>query len=458
MLAVRDIWEGMGPELVACRAPAEATFQRAVIDSREAAPGDLFFALHGERHDGHEFVLDALNCGAAGAVVERPIDAPAQTSLFQVSDSLSALQRLASYWLRRHDLPVVAVTGSVGKTTCKELIAAVLGRDYRVLKSEANLNTEIGIPLTLLRLDPEHQRAVLEYAMYARGDIALLCRIAPPKIGVVTNVAPVHLERLGSLAAITSAKAELVEALPPDGLAVLNGDDPRVAATASRTRARVLFYGQSQQCHVRGSDVVSRGLDGITFRLTYGEESAAVSCPLPGRHHLYPCLAAAAVALNDGMSLDEAAAALAGARPAARLRVIAGPDSSTIIDDSYNASPPAMLAALDLLSEMPGRRIALLGEMRELGAAEEEGHRQVGERAASACDLLFVLGERAAPLAQAARQHGLLDVRTPGSTEEAAEALRRELRSGDYLLVKASRAMALETVVDALAEPGRVAT
>src|SRR3990170_377908 len=251
MLAVSDVWEGTKDVLVAGRGPAGMTFSRAVIDSREARPGDLFFALRGERHDGHDFVASALAAGAAGAVVERPVEASPDAALFHVSDSLQALQRLAAHWRRRHDVRVIAVTGSVGKTTCKELIAAALGTRDRVLKSEANLNTEIGIPLTLLRLTPEHQRAVLELAMYARGEIALLARIAAPQVGVVTNIGPVHLERLGSMGSIVAAKAELVEALPADGLAVLNGDDARAASLAARTRARVLLYGQSAQCQVR---------------------------------------------------------------------------------------------------------------------------------------------------------------------------------------------------------------
>jgi len=450
MLAVPDVWEGTKEVLVASRGPAGATFGRAVIDSRQAGPGDLFFALRGQRHDGHDFVSSALAAGATGAVVERPLDVPGESALFQVSDSLVALQRLGAYWRRRHNIRVVAVTGSVGKTTCKELIAAILARRYRVLKSEANLNTEIGIPLTLLQLTPDHQRAVLEFAMYDRGEIALLSRIAAPQVGVVTNIGPVHLERLGYMGAIVAAKAELVEALPADGVAVLNGDDPRVARLATRTRARALLYGQSPQCHLRASDVQSRGLEGISFRLTHGEASVPVSCALPGRHHVYPALAAAAVALTEGMTLAEIADALPQARPELRLRVLPGPGGSTLIDDSYNASPASMLAALDLLAELPGRRIALLGEMRELGAAEEEGHRRVGQRAAAACDLLLVLGDRAQPLAEAARQAGHQDVRFLESAEAAESEIRAEARRGDHILIKASRALALETLVDAL--------
>ncbi len=447
---MRDVWEGTSGLLVAGSGPAGATFARAIIDSREAAAGDLFFALRGDRADGHDFAAAAIAAGAAGAVVERPLAAPPGAAVFQVSDTLPALQRLSAYWRRRHDLGVVAVTGSVGKTTAKETIASVLETRYRVLKSEANINTEIGIPLTLLRLTPQHQRAVLELGMYARGDIALLAKIAAPRIGVVTNVGPVHLERLGSMGAIVAAKAELVEALPTNGLAVLNGDDARVAAMAARTPAPAVLYGLSSQCHVRAVGVAGHGLDGFSFRLSSGGASIPVRCPLPGRHHVYPALAAAAVALHEGFTLEEIAAALAGARFDLRLRVLPGPHGCTLIDDTYNASPASMLAALDLLSELPGRRVALLGDMRELGAAEEAGHRRVGERAASACDLLFVIGERARPLAEAAAAAGRRETHFLDSQEEAIETLRRETRAGDHLLIKASRALALEDVVDAL--------
>ena len=450
---MESVVQGTAELLVAGYGPAGRHFNRAVIDSRQVQPGDLFFALRGQQHDGHDFVVDAVTRGAAGVVVERPLDAPPEVAVFQVSDSLSALQRLAAYCRGRHDVRAVGVTGSVGKTTCKELTAAVLGARWRVLKSEANLNTEIGLPLSLLRLTSEHQRAVLEMAMYGPGEIDLLCRIARPHIGVVTNIGPVHLERLGSMGAIAAAKAELVEALPADGTAVLNGDDPRVAAMASRTRARVLLYGRSQQCEVRGSDLASRGLDGISFQLTYGGASERVETPLPGRHHLYPALAAAAVGLAEGMPLTEVATALREARPQLRQRLVTSAKGATILDDSYNASPQSMLAALDLLEELPGRRIALLGEMLELGSAEEESHRRVGQQAAARADLVLVVGERARPLYEAAKAAGPAEVRLLANTEEATPLLRSELKPGDYLLVKASRALALESVVDALVAP-----
>jgi UDP-N-acetylmuramoyl-tripeptide--D-alanyl-D-alanine ligase len=450
-LTVADIWEGLGGALVASDVPGHPTFERGLIDSREARAGDLFFALPGERADGHDFVASALSAGAAGAVVGRAVETPEGSAVFIVSNPLNALQRLAAMWRRRHEARVIAVTGSVGKTTVKELIASVLSHRFRVLKSEANLNTEIGIPLTLLNLRPEHERAVLEFGMYQPGDVALLARIGKPAVGVVTNVSYVHLERVRSFGRIVAAKAELVEALPADGLAVLNGDDANVAAMSRRTRARSILYGLSEQCDVRATDVTSRGLDGFSFRLQAGGSTLDIDCPLPGKHHVYPALAAAAVALEEGMTPDEVASALREARLDLRLTVRTGPNGSTIIDDSYNASPASMIAALDLLSESKARRrIAVLGHMRELGAAEDEGHEQVGRHAATTCDVLMVCGEDARLLAEAARAAGHTGVRLLATPEETAETLRQELREGDVCLVKASRAVGLESVVEAL--------
>jgi UDP-N-acetylmuramoyl-tripeptide--D-alanyl-D-alanine ligase len=377
--------------------------------------------------------------------------------MFLVNDPLNALQRLAENWRSRHEATVIAVTGSVGKTTAKELIATVLSRRYRTLKSEANLNTEIGIPLTLLQLRAEHQRAVLEFAMYQTGDIALLARIGRPSVGVVTNVSYVHLERLRSFGRIIAAKAELPEALPPDGLAVLNGDDPNVAAMARRTRARTLLFGLSEQCDVRATNVTGRGLDGFSFNLTTGgrlkSQSVEIDCPLPGKHHVYPALAAATVALDDGLPLDEVAEALREARLDLRLTVRPGRNGATIIDDSYNASPASMVAALDLLAESKAkRRIAVLGHMRELGTAETSGHELVGRHAAKSCDVLIVSGTEARILAEAAGLAGHGNVQLSETPEETAELLKRQLGKGDLCLIKGSRAVGLEAVVEAVVE------
>ncbi|MCJ7811608.1 MAG: UDP-N-acetylmuramoyl-tripeptide--D-alanyl-D-alanine ligase [Dehalococcoidia bacterium] len=452
MLTVQDITAALDPLLnLVIRAIGRQSFSGVAIDSRQVQPGDLFIALPGEHRHGREFIPDAISRGAAGVIAEKqPRDLPHDVCFFQVDNTLAALQRLAAYWRGKYRVKVVGITGSVGKTTCNELTAAVLSSGYQVLKSEANLNTEIGLPLTLLQLRPEHEQVVLEMGMYGLGDIRLLCQMARPQIGVVTNVGPVHLERLGTLEAIAQAKAELVESLPVDGWAVLNGDDPLVAAMAERTSARVALFGESPQCSVRGTVLSTSGLEGISFRLTCDDESVDVSAPLPGRHNLYNALAAATVGLANGLSLQEVAAALAAADVLLRLRVLSGPQGSTILDDTYNASPASMLAALDLLAELPGRHLALLGDMLELGTFEEEGHCLVGERAAQTTDILYTVGERGRIIGEAAQAAGHQDVRFLASKEAAAAAIRETLSEGDHLLVKASRAMALETVIEEL--------
>jgi UDP-N-acetylmuramoyl-tripeptide--D-alanyl-D-alanine ligase len=345
---------------------------------------------------------------------------------------------------------VIAVTGSVGKTTTKEIAASVLSGRFRVLKNEANFNNEIGLPLTLLTLTPRHEKAVLEMGMYAPGEIRLLCELARPHVGVVTNVGPVHLERLGSVEAIAAAKAELVEALPKDGVAILNGDDPRVRAMSNKTKARVLLFGTSGDCGVRGTDLETKGLDGISFLLGYGGESLRIRTRLPGRHLLPNALAAAAVALVEGIKLDEVAQALAVARVPLRLHVYRGRNDSTILDDTYNASPASMLAALELLADLPGRRIAMLGDMRELGSEEQEGHRLVGREAARAAQVIYAVGELGRLIGEEAKSAGHPAVSLWSSKEEAARQLASELRVGDVVLLKASRAMALETILPEL--------
>jgi UDP-N-acetylmuramoyl-tripeptide--D-alanyl-D-alanine ligase len=452
MLGMQDITSGLGAMLQAIDGPRRGRpFARVTIDSRQVQADDLFVALPGERHNGHDFIAHAVAGGAAGVLAEHlPSGLPPDVTLFQVSNSLAALQALAAYWRSRHDLKVIGITGSVGKTTCKELTAAVLASRFAVLKSEANLNTEIGLPLTLLQLRPDHQRAVLEMGMYGPGEIHLLCQIARPQMGVVTNVGPIHMERLGSLEAIAAAKAELVESLPPEGTAFLNSDDPLAAAMAQRTAARVVSFGTSPSCHVRGSALASAGLGGVTYRLVHGDESVDVQTTLPGRHNLPNVLAAAAVGLADGLSLHQVAEGLHKADVPLRLRILTGPNGSTIIDDTYNASPASMLAALDLLAELPGRHLALLGDMLELGAYEEEGHRLVGQRAARDLHALYVVGQRGQLIGEAAKQAGQQEVHFLRSKEEAAAILRQALHQGDHLLIKASRGLALETVVEEL--------
>ena len=431
------------------------TFRRVVIDSRTAAPGDLFVALAGEHHDGHQFIAEALRRGATGVLArEWPRDVPEEArkvvTLVQVENPLAALQALATARRTRLGLKVIGVTGSVGKTSTKEAIAGVLGQRFRVLKSTGNLNTEVGVPLALLDLTEEHQRAVLELAMYDLGEIAALCRIAQPSIGVVTNIGPTHLERLGSMERITDAKAELVESLPPGGTAILNADDPRVAGLGRRTSARCVTYGTSPHADCRAEDIASHGLQGISFRLTWGNDQRRVTAPLLGRHNVYTALAAASVGLVEGLSLEEVAAGLETLDGANRIQLRRTTQGATVLDDTYNASPASMKAALELLAEIPGRRIAVLGDMLELGSYEEAGHREVGRLAAAAVDHLYTIGPRAALIAAAAREHGLASACHLPSKEEAIRALHPQLKEGVVVLVKGSRGMALEELVQQL--------
>jgi len=453
VIAAAEMLESLGSLLRERRVRGNERFRRVVIDSRECARGDLFVALRGERTDGQLHAGDAVERGARGLLVrEMPAGLPEDVAVFVVDDTLAALQRLAAGRRDRRHAKVIGITGSVGKTTTKEITAAVLGARYPVLKNEANYNNEIGLPLTLLKLTHKHRRAVLEMGMYAQGEIRTLCEIARPEMGVVTNIGPSHLERLGSLEAIAAAKAELPESLPPQGFAIFNADDPLVLAMADRTRAHPLTYGTSGVADVRASDVESRGLDGVGFRLHWRGDSVAVKTKLPGRHIVSNTLAAAAVALADGMPLRDVAGALGKARVPLRLQVHRGRGGCTILDDTYNASPASMAAALDLLAEIPGRRVALLGDMRELGPAEHEGHQAVGRRAAETADVVHTVGALGGVIADAAREFGHRDVHHYDTKEEAARAVAADLRPDDVVLLKASRAMAFETLLEELTQ------
>ncbi len=430
------------------------------VDSRLVEPGNLFVALPGERTDGHRFLAEAATAGAAALIVSRPpdgavLDVLGDVTVVTVPDGLAALGAIAAGWRRRFPLLVVGVTGSIAKTSTKEAAAAVLDRRFRTLRSEGNQNNEIGLPLTLLRLAPEDEAAVLEMGMYVGGEIADLAAMARPRIGVVTAVQPVHLSRIGTIEAIERAKGELVEALPADGTAILNADDPRVLRMADRTAARIVSYGFADGADVRAEDVESGGETGMRFvmRLPGGIRRAAAT-PVLGRHGVHNGLAAAAVGQAAGCSPDEIVAGLAAGWSAPHRDRLVRAGQVTILDDSYNASPATMLAALDLLASLPAtRRVAVLGEMLELGEAHDAAHRDVGRAAAGVAELLVVVGVGAAAMAEAGIEAGLaadLVLRVPDA-EAALDTLRPRLRSGDAVLVKASRGIALDGLVDRLA-------
>jgi UDP-N-acetylmuramoyl-tripeptide--D-alanyl-D-alanine ligase len=444
----------------------------AVIDSRLATPGCLFIALRGERQDGHDYIADAIENGAVAIIAERSpaleavhfldfenlkICRFAGTLCLIVHDSLAALQQAAAYWRRQHEVRVLGVTGSVGKTTSKEVIAAVVKQRYRTLRSEGNYNNEIGLPLTLLHLTASHERVVLEMGMYDVGEITHLADIALPQVGIVTNVGPIHLERLGTIERIAEAKAELPQALPPveeQGIAILNVDDEWVGAMKERTRARVFTYGLRPDADLWADDIESRGLEGIRFRFHYGRETLHAQVPLLGRHSVHTALCGAAVGLVEGLSWEEIIAGLQDQSGQLRLVAVRGPVGSIILDDTYNASPTSTIAALNLLNELDGRKISVLGDMYELGRFEVEGHKLVGRRVRDVTDLLVTVGPLGYIIGEEALKAGMAReaVHRVETNHQATDLVKGLLEPGDIVLVKGSRGMEMETIVSALAQ------
>ncbi|MEA2620100.1 MAG: UDP-N-acetylmuramoyl-tripeptide--D-alanyl-D-alanine ligase [Chloroflexota bacterium] len=436
-------------------ARSDRPIRNAAVDSRLVTGGEVFVALPGERTDGHDHLADAASRGAVALIVARPVPDPSSlgdVTVIRVADPLAALGAIAAGWRRRFDPLVVGVTGSIAKTSTKEAVAAVLGARLRTLRNEGNQNNEVGLPLTLMRLRPEHEAAVLEMGMYVGGEIADLARMARPKIGVVTAVQPVHLSRIGSLDAIEAAKGELLEALPADGTAILNADDPIVRRMAARSAAPGVTYGFAEDADVGAEAVESAGVDGMRFILRAGGTRRPVTIPTLGRLSVHNALAAAAVGRAAGLSFDEIVRGLSGGWSAPHRVQLVRLGNVTLVDDAYNASPRSVVAALDLLAGLPGRRAAILGEMLELGESSDEGHRVVGEAAARTLDWLVVVGDGAAGIAEGAVAAGMGPARVirVRDAEAALESVLPRLRDGDVILVKASRGIGLERVVDGL--------
>jgi UDP-N-acetylmuramoyl-tripeptide--D-alanyl-D-alanine ligase len=488
------LWQaltGRIPPLVLAPAP----IAHAVLDSRDVTPGDLFVAFVGQQADGHHYIGAALARGARAIICEArgreqaatggalvidctsgrglqadvPSDLPATRPLAYIVDqSLAAFQQVGAFQ-RIHrcspDLTVIGITGSVGKTSSKELCAAVLRQRYRTLHSRGNLNGGQGLPFALLALGPEYERAVLEMAMYEMGEVHTQCVLARPRIGIVTNVEPVHLARMGTIDRIAQAKAELVQALPSaeeGGVAILNWDDARVKAMAGLTPARIFRYGLTPEADLWADEIESAGMEGIRFRFHYrpvegvGEQRADslhVRAPLLGRHSVHTALRAAALGLVEGLSWEEIVAGMQSLATQLRLVVAAGIHGATVIDDTYNASPSSTIAALNLLADLEpkqrGRRVAVLGDMRELGDYTRDGHRIVGRRAAAVVDLLVTVGDLGRMIGEEALQGGLdpAQVQILADDGQAVAYLRQDLRADDLVLVKGSRAVGMDQIV-----------
>jgi UDP-N-acetylmuramoyl-tripeptide--D-alanyl-D-alanine ligase len=462
------------------------------IDSRTIRPGELFLAIRGERFDGHQFVYDALGRGACGVVVNvsshRIPKTPEEEALLRgkilvgVTDTLAALQELSRFHRQRWSLPVIAVTGSNGKTTTKEMTAGILTERYVTLKNEGNLNNQIGVPLTLLRLTARHQAAVLEMGISRPGELRRLCEVAIPRVGLITNIGPTHLETLGSLEGVASAKAELLAALSPsEGVAILNRDDPFYAYFRSRAAGRVATFGLSPDADVYAGEIretgsltpmaltcvpsiigIGRsargsGRAGTNAQSSIGPDRIRISVTVPtvGRHNALNAAAACAAGLVLGCEPEEIKRGLEAFRPVAMRSELIGWEGRTLLYDVYNANPASVQAALETLSRFAGhgRRIAVLGDMLELGAATTDAHRQIGRAVASSgIHALITLGSLGAVIAEEARAQGLDRdrVRACQDPSQVAQTLKEMTESGDVILLKGSRGMRMERILDHL--------
>jgi len=470
MLTIADAIEA----ITGFRPQTALVITEAVIDSRQTIPGCLFVAIPGEKVDGHGYIGEAFKRGASFALTQQDmgvsfhtLDLRAVSSAdsfldfdfatpfcLRVDNTVASLQQIARFWRRKLDLRVVGITGSVGKSTTKEMIAEVLSTRYHTLKSPGNLNNEIGLPLTMLRLSSGHQCAVMEMGFYVPGEIAFLCDIAQPQIGVLTNIGTVHAERAGSQEVIARGKSELVQALPPapEGVAILNFDDPWIRKMEEKTKARVFFYGLSPEAHLWADQVEGLGLDGIRFRIHYQGETLHVKIPLIGRHSVHTALRAAAVGLAEGMNWQEILEGLSQGHNQLRLAAVRSEKGALLLDDSYNASPESMLAALNLLDELDGRKVAVLGDMLELGQYERGGHEMVGLRAGQVVEKLITLGSRAHMFAEAARRAGMNKnaIVEFEDMDPLMDWLKGNLTKDDVVLIKGSHGLRMDRITAAL--------
>lgn len=433
----------------------EALVKNVCTDSRTLQKGDLFVALHGENFDGHTFVEEAGRRGAMGAVVER-VTGQAQPgfSIVQVSDTLTALQQIAAKYRLSLPLRVVAVTGSNGKTSTKDFTAAVLGRRFRVVKTQGNLNNHIGLPLTMLNASSSDQIGIFELGMNHAGEIAPLAAMAKPEVGMITNVGLAHIEFLGTRDAIAQEKGMLAEAVPADGYVVLSAGDDYSDFIGRRTRAKIILAG-IEHGDVRATDITQHS-DGTKFTLRAGEETAAALLATPGLHMVQNAILAVAVGRIFGLTLAECAEGLKEAHLTHgrfEQKLIRG---IRVVDDTYNANPDSVTAALQTIAALPaeGSRIAVLGKMNELGAESERGHRSVGETAGRlGFDCVISVGKEAHLITESARRSGAKRTCEVESTDEATALLRELARAGDIVLVKGSRTVRMEKIVEGLERP-----
>jgi len=443
---------------VACRGCVDERWEEVAVsgvstDTRTLAPGELFVALVGQQHDAHEFLSGAQSKSAAAAVISDPRQAPADLPVVVVDDTLEALGLLAAWHGSKMPARVAAITGSTGKTTTKDMLGQIVQRVGPAVVAEGTHNNEIGAPLTLLRLGPEDRFCVLELAMRGPGEIDYLAGIARPDVGVITNIGQSHVGQLGSREAIAQAKAELLAHIPADGAAILNADDFFFSVLSAMAESAVISFGTSAEADFRAVEIDDGDLERVSFRMVTPLGDVDLRMQVPGRHTVMNALAAAAAASQLGLTLEEIAAALEEyAGSPMRMQHVRGVGGAVVLNDAYNASPDSVGAALNVLAAAEGRKIFVFGDMLEMGAEGEPAHRAIGEVAAEAgVDWLVTVGELAGLAAQSASERGVRVDAVDGA-EQAAELLRAELNEDDVVLVKASRGMALERIVEALTD------
>lgn len=464
MLSLADLIQseqGLRPER------ASLGISEAVVDSRQAISASMFVAIEA----GHDYVKAAFDHGAHLALIQDKVDddirildltvpftestiIPEPPFAVRVVDSTASLQKLAAFWRQKFNLRVIGITGSVGKSTTKELIFEVLSHRYCTLKNIGNYNNEVGLPLTLLRLSSGYECAVLEMGFFVPGEIKQLCDIALPQVGILTNIGTVHAERAGTQAEIARGKSELVQSLPasPEGTAILNMDDPWIVPMAQQTKANVFFYGLDSKADLWADNIISQGVNGIHFDLHYLGQTYSIQAPVIGQHSIHTVLRAVAAGLVEKMEMPEIILGLQQASSQLRLVAVHTRQGALLLDDTYNASPESTLAALNLLNDLPGRKIAVLGGMYELGIYEKSGHEKIGIRAAQVAERLITLGEHARMISTAAIQAGLppSSVSCFDQTDEVVEALQSMLKQGDVVLVKGSHGLRMDRIVQAL--------
>jgi UDP-N-acetylmuramoyl-tripeptide--D-alanyl-D-alanine ligase len=453
IMTCREILDATGGSLLAGN--HDLKINNISTDSRKISEGDLFIPLIGDRFDGHDYINSSLEAGAAAVLTSKAIDPVENRTIIKVDDTLKALGQVAAYYRKRFDIPFVGITGSVGKTSTKDMIASVLSQGFKILKTEGNFNNEIGLPLTVFNLSNEHEAAVIEMGMSGFSEISRLTAIVKPKVAVITNIGVSHIEKLGSRQNILKAKLEILEGLDENGLVVLNGDDNLLYGVKDLLKFRTVFYGMEEGLNYQAYNIRTIGEQGIYFDFSTGNKDYCIHIPVPGVHNVYNAMAAIAVGLELGMSMEMIIRGISEFTPSKMRMNIVTCNGVKIINDAYNASPQSMEAAINVLKDIAGnnRTIAVLGDMLEMGDWAYKSHIGVGKYAAAKnIDYVFTVGENAANIAKGAIEAGSPEnnVSAFKNNEEVVECLKNLIKEGDVILVKGSRGMKMEQIVEQL--------